>query len=136
MSTEAELAQNYLNKKFPGYRVISESELEGSFLISKKSIKTVEKYLANELKSIKLSKNASDEHNHRARASATRLILRFLELNSEDEISAIVTKSNVRLTDDEKSLERAIVACREYMTVCRASPEVLIEELKAELRGE
>jgi len=132
--SETDFAQAYLAKKFPGFKAISESELADSVLISKKNVKTVEKYLKNEIKGANLSKNASDKNNHVARASATRFILMFLELSSDEEISAISTKANVRLTDEEKSLERAIVACTEYMTAYNASPEFLIEELKKELR--
>ena len=133
--TEQDAAQNYLNKKFPGYVLIPEEEFSKGTFIPKKNVKTVEKYLANELKSVKLAHNVSDKNNHIARVSATRFILRFLELSSEEEISAIATKANVRLTEDEKSFERVLVACREHLTACKASPEVLLEELKAELEG-
>lgn len=136
MSSESDLAQAYLKKKFEGYIAIPESTLEKNILIPKKNIKTIVNYLSDELKSIKLSKSPSEEQNHRTRVSATRLILRLMEFSTENEISAIATKANVRLSDDEAHFERAVIACRGYMTACKASPEVMLAELKAELAGE
>ena len=131
--SEQDAAQNYLNKKFPGYAVIPEDEFSKGTFIPKKKVDTVVKYFSNEIRGKKLSKSVVEERNHIARISASRLIISILELRTEEELSAIATKANVRLTEDEKSFERVLVACREHLTACRASPEILIEELKAEL---
>jgi hypothetical protein len=134
--SELDAAQNYLNKKFPGYTLIPEDEFAKGTFIQKKKVDAVIKYFSNEIKGKKLSKCGSEERNHIARISASRLIISILELRTDEELSATMEKASVRLTDEEKSFEKAIIACRDYMTYSKASPEVMFAELKAELMEE
>lgn len=134
--TELDAAQAYLNKKFPGYTLIPEDEFSKGAFIPKKNVDSVVKYLSNEIKGKKLSQCKSEECNHIARISAARLIISLLELRTDAELSATMDKANVKLTTEEESFEKVLLACNNHLTACRGSPEVLIEELKAELMEE
>jgi hypothetical protein len=123
--TERDAAQSYLDKKFEGYTVIPNE-----------TIKKMGKHLGNEMKGVKFAKTKGDENLHRLKISAMRFVFLGLGILSEEEISNLSRKASVKLSDEEKSFERAVIACQEYMTACRASPEVLLEGLKAELTEE